>query len=103
MIVWFEIRRSPMSLRHGLRMLAIVILTVGFADAQTIPPATAKRIDEIVAKAITEQQIPAISVSIALNGQMQYQKAFGKADLENNVSPTPETRFRTRSISKPLS
>jgi serine beta-lactamase-like protein LACTB len=91
-----------MSLRYGLRLLAIVILTVGLADAQTIPPATAKHIDEIVAKAITEQQIPAISVAIALNGQMQYQKAFGKADLENNVSATPETLFRTGSIAKPM-
>lgn len=91
-----------MSLRDGLRLLAIVILIVGFADAQNIPPATAKRIDEIVAKAIAEQQIPAISVAIALNGQMQYQKAFGNADLENIVSATPETLFRTGSIAKPM-
>src|SRR6266853_4979898 len=102
MIVSFGIRRSPMSLRYGLRLLAIVILTVGLADAQTILPATAKHIDEIVAKAITEQQIPAISVAIALNGQIQYQKAFGKADLENNVSATPETLFRTGSIAKSI-
>src|SRR5216684_9199777 len=102
MIVSFGIRRSPMSLRNGLRLLAVVILTVGLADAQTIPPATAKRIDEIVAKATTEQQIPAISVAIALNGQIQYQKAFGKADLENNVSATPEALFRTGSIAKPM-
>ena len=91
-----------MSLRDGLRLLAIVILSAGLTGAQTISPATAKRIDEIVAKAVTEQQIPAISVAIALNGQIQYQRAVGKADLENNVSATPETLFRTGSIAKPM-
>jgi serine beta-lactamase-like protein LACTB len=91
-----------MSLRIGLRLFAIVILIAGLASAQTIPPATATRIDDIVVKAITEQQIPAISIAIALNGQIQYEKAFGKADLENNVPATPETLFRTASIAKPM-
>ena len=91
-----------MSLRDGLRLLAIVILSAGLTGAQTISPATAKRIDEIVAKAVTEQQIPAISVAIALNGQIRYQRAVGKADLENNVPATPETLFRTGSIAKPM-
>ena len=49
-----------------------------------------------------EQQIPAVSVAIALGGQIQYQKAFGKADLENDVAATPETLFRTGSIAKPI-
>ena len=91
-----------MSLRDRVRLLAIVILIARLADAQTIPLATTKRIDEIVAKATTEQQIPAISVAVALNGQIQYQKAFGKADIENDVSATPETLFRTGSIAKPM-
>ncbi len=91
-----------MSLRVGLRLLAIVILMAAIGDAQTVPPATAKRIDDIVAKAAAEQHTPAISVAIALNGQVQYLKAFGKADLENNVPATPETLFRTGSIAKPM-
>lgn len=91
-----------MSSRNGLRLLAIILLIVRFTAAQTIQPATANRIDEIVAKAITEQRIPAVSVAIAVNGKIQYQKAFGKADLENNVSATPETLFRTASIAKPM-
>jgi len=89
-----------MSSRNGLRLFAIVILFTGLADAQSIPPATAGRIDEMVAQAAHEQQIPAVSVAIALNGQIQYQKAFGKADLENDVAATSETLFRTGSIWK---
>ena len=91
-----------MKLRNGLRLLVVVVLIVLPIAAQTLPSETANRVDEIVAKAITEQQLPAISVAIALNGQIQYQKAFGKADLENNVSATPETLFRTGSIAKPM-
>jgi serine beta-lactamase-like protein LACTB, mitochondrial len=37
-----------------------------------------------------------------VNGQIQYQKAFGKADLENNVPATIESLFRTGSIAKPM-
>ncbi|MGC2245565.1 MAG: serine hydrolase domain-containing protein, partial [Terriglobales bacterium] len=70
--------------------------------AQTLPSETAKHIDEIVAKAISDQQIPAISVAVAVDGQIQYQKAFGEADLENNVAATPETVFRTASIAKSM-
>jgi CubicO group peptidase (beta-lactamase class C family) len=91
-----------MSSRNGLRLLGTILLIVGYIEAQTIQPAAANRIDEIVTKAITEQQIPAVSVAIAVNGKILYQKAFGKADLENNVLATPETLFRTASIAKPM-
>ena len=91
-----------MSLRSAWRLLAIVVLFAGLVDAQTIPPATATHIDEIIAQAAREQQIPAVSVAIGLNGQIQYQKAFGKADLENDVAATSETLFRTGSIAKPI-
>ncbi len=91
-----------MSLRSAWRLLAIVVLFTGLVDAQSIPPTTATHIDEIVAQAAREQQIPAVSVAIALNGQIQYQKAFGKADLENDVAATSETLFRTGSIAKPI-
>lgn len=91
-----------MSLRAGFRLLAIFVVIVPFAGGQTIASETASRIDEIARKAITEQQIPAISVAVAFNGRIQYQKAFGKADLENGVPATTETLFRTGSIAKPL-
>ena len=91
-----------MSPRNGPRLLAIAILIVRLAAAQILPTETAKHIDEIVARAIADQQIPAISVAIAVNGQIQYQKAFGKADLENDVQATPETLFRTASIAKSM-
>lgn len=96
-----------MPLRSRLRLLAIVILVGGIlagglGAAQIISPETAKRIDEIAGKAMTEQKLPGLSIAIALNGQIQYQKAFGKADLENDVPATSETLFRTGSIAKSM-
>jgi len=91
-----------MKLRNDLRLLVMLVLIVRPIAAQTLPSETAIRVDEIVEKAIAEQQIPAISVAVALNGRIQYQKAYGKADLENNVLATPETLFRTGSIAKSM-
>ena len=87
---------------NALWLGALVGVMAGSVGAQTIQPASASRIDEIIAKAIAAQNISAISVAVAINGQIQYQKAFGKADLENDIAATPETLFRTASIAKPM-
>ena len=75
-----------MSLRTTSRLFAIVIFIARLTAAQTISTETATRIDALLARTITDQHIPAISVAVAVNGQMQYQKAFGKADLENDIA-----------------
>ncbi|MBV9572588.1 MAG: beta-lactamase family protein [Acidobacteriales bacterium] len=81
--------------------LSSVLLTAQLLPAQ-IQPATAQHLDAIVDKAMKEDKIPAVSVAIALNGQIQYQKSFGRADIENDVPATPETLFRTASIAKAM-
>jgi CubicO group peptidase (beta-lactamase class C family) len=43
---------------------------------------------------------PGVSVLIARDGQILYQKAFGYADVGNKVPVTPETKFRIGSITK---
>src|SRR6185503_16057415 len=45
---------------------------------------------------------PALSVAIAVHGQVVYAEAFGFADLEQRVPATTSTKFRIGSISKPL-
>lgn len=40
------------------------------------------------------------SVLVAKDGKVVYESAFGKANVEWNISNTPETRYRTASISK---
>ncbi len=43
---------------------------------------------------------PGVSVLIAKNGEILYQKGFGYADIGNRVPVTPETKFRIGSITK---
>ncbi len=43
---------------------------------------------------------PGVSVLIARNGEIVYQKGFGYADVGNRVPVTPETKFRIGSITK---
>ena len=50
------------------------------------------------------QQYGAIGASIAVShcGKIVWQQGFGLADIENNVSMTPDTKLRIASISKTL-
>jgi CubicO group peptidase (beta-lactamase class C family) len=43
---------------------------------------------------------PGCSVGVALNGESVFQKAFGMAEMEHNVSNTPQTIFESGSVAK---
>src|SRR4029077_119428 len=79
----------------GLALLAMVQV----ACAQGRPPAA---IDRLVTDAMSAQQVPAMTVAVAVSGRMVYSKAFGYADLENSVPATTETLIRTASIAKSI-
>jgi CubicO group peptidase (beta-lactamase class C family) len=85
------------------RTAVVVILTALVSAAQTsLPAATVSQIDQIVEKARVEQKLPAVSVAIERNGKVIFEKAYGFADLENNLPATPETLIRTGSIAKSM-
>lgn len=48
------------------------------------------------------RRIPALSVSVAIDGRVVWSEAFGFASLEDSVPACPETRFRIASVSKPM-
>jgi len=49
---------------------------------------------------IQEQNLGMGSVAIFKNGQLDYQKSFGQADIENSISATQQTKYRIASITK---
>jgi CubicO group peptidase (beta-lactamase class C family) len=49
-----------------------------------------------------EQNVPGVSVAVAVEGEIVWSEGFGYADLENRVPVWPSTKFRIGSISKPL-
>ncbi len=81
----------------------LLIATTAVVAQQTEPFDFAARIDSFVNSAMTKQQIPAMTVAVAMGGHITYSKAFGTADLENLVPATTETLIRTGSIAKPIS
>src|SRR5215470_5777928 len=60
------------------------------------------QVDRAVVEELKKQQMPAVTVAIAKDGRIIYSKAFGMADLENNVPATTETLIRTGSLAKPI-
>ncbi|HVZ17766.1 MAG TPA: serine hydrolase domain-containing protein, partial [Terriglobales bacterium] len=92
-------------MRHVVVVLAILLVlasSVASSSQNTLLPATIAEIDRLVEKARAEHNLPAVSVSIELKGHVIFRKAYGFADLENNLIATPDTLIRTGSIAKPM-
>ncbi len=81
------------------RFLVILLFFVSPCFAQS----RESQVDSAVQQFQAKNQVPAITVAVAMNGQIVYSNAFGQADIENNVKATPETLIRTGSIAKPIS
>jgi serine beta-lactamase-like protein LACTB, mitochondrial len=57
---------------------------------------------KMVADLVAQQNIPGLSVAVAVDGEVVWSEGFGFADLENRVDVRPPTRFRIGSVSKLL-
>jgi CubicO group peptidase (beta-lactamase class C family) len=57
---------------------------------------------QIVRAALSEQNLPGLSVAVAGGGEIVWAEGFGWADLEKREPVTPETRFRIGTASKVL-
>jgi CubicO group peptidase (beta-lactamase class C family) len=51
---------------------------------------------------VVDENLPGLSVAVALDGRIVWAEAFGWADVEHRVPATPLTRFRIGAVSKPL-
>jgi CubicO group peptidase (beta-lactamase class C family) len=51
---------------------------------------------------VVEQNLPGLSVAVAVDGKIVWAEGFGWADIENSTPVTPLTRFRLGALSKPL-
>ena len=57
---------------------------------------------QIVRAALTEQNLPGLSVAVGVGGDIVWAEGFGWADLEKRVPVTPEMRFRIGTASTAL-
>jgi serine beta-lactamase-like protein LACTB, mitochondrial len=76
------------------------------AVSQSAPtPRWAGAVDDarqIVRAAITEQNLPGLSIAVGIGGEIVWAEGFGWADLEKKTPVAPDTRFRIGTASTPL-
>jgi CubicO group peptidase (beta-lactamase class C family) len=80
------------------KLLAIIFLILSGCCAAIAQPSTAS-LDSLITSRLNNVA-PGCAVLIAKNGQIVYEKAFGKANLELNVAMKPNMVFRLGSITK---
>ncbi|OAI57678.1 hypothetical protein AYO47_07740, partial [Planctomyces sp. SCGC AG-212-M04] len=85
-----------------LSLLVLFVLATAEPLQAGLPPEVEKKIDKLVADAMQKQHIPGLSIAVATGNELQLERGFGLADVENEVRVTPETKFRTASIAKSL-
>jgi CubicO group peptidase (beta-lactamase class C family) len=89
---------------HPARLLAIILVFVSFAPAQTAP---AKPTDQQIIAKVAEYMAAAVkvdgfsgSVLIARDGTPIVEKGFGMANIEHDVPNGPATIYRLGSVTK---
>ena len=86
-----------------MQMKSIVLVFGAFAVlAQPVSTKRLKRVEEAVETERVRQGVVGLTAAVAARGTTRWVGAFGKADLENDVTTKTGTLFRTGSLSKPL-
>jgi D-alanyl-D-alanine carboxypeptidase len=89
-------------MRSVLLAAALTIAGLPFAGAQetSLPAPTVAALDEAIAKAMKDGNLPGLEVGIWLPGGAKYVVARGKADLASGLPRPAEAPYRIGSITK---
>lgn len=60
------------------------------------------RAREAMRASVAEQNLPGLSVAVAVDGDLVWAEGFGFADIESKAPVTPDTRFRIGTMSTVL-
>ena len=92
-------------MRRTLLIAAVLVgTTLGQAQKKENELSSVKRtqIEAAVSKFMASTHVPGVSVGVVENGEYEWARGFGFADLENNAPASEHTLYRLGSISKPL-
>jgi serine beta-lactamase-like protein LACTB len=67
-----------------------------------LPPDRLKKVEAVITSEMSRLKIPAVSVALVTNNQLQWSNGYGLADLENFVPAKSSTAYRLASVSKPI-
>ncbi len=88
---------------RAIQFLLVTIATKLFGRKSPKPPQRVSNIDELevyLNKLVGFGAPPALSLAVAKDGAIVYNKTFGLADGPNKVAATPETVYQWMSLSK---
>lgn len=86
-------------------LLAALICTLLFVRRSVgaeLPTEVRADIDARIEAFMEKSKTPGLSAAFVADHELCYERGYGLADIENNVSATPETVYRLASISKML-
>lgn len=88
--------------RRVVLITSCLLLLPGIADAQQSLDTRVQKAAEVLETYIDTTEVPSVSGTIAVDGEVVWTGAFGHADLTHRVPATDSTRYRIASISKPF-
>ncbi len=81
------------------RVLLLIVMPVALAAQQPDSAALVARVDRVIAS-VADASAPGCAVGIARDGRTLVERAFGMADIEQNIPNTPQTIFESGSVAK---
>ncbi|HVS30088.1 MAG TPA: serine hydrolase [Thermoanaerobaculia bacterium] len=85
----------------ALTLRAVLVCFVAVSAIAQPYEAQLRDFEEFVARKMTANQIPGLSVAVMKDGFV-WAKGFGLADVENKVPATAESSYRMASVTKPM-
>ena len=96
---------NPYGFRFSAALIIRVWLVILFALNATVAclqPAESSSVDDYIKERMQELHIPGLSMAVVKEGRIVKATGYGMANLETNTPATPETVYKTASLSKPF-
>ena len=95
----------PESRRAFLRLVGGAVAAASTSAADTPPspqPHELAGMEAVVSAFMRDHLVPGLSMAVARDGELLYERGFGFADRDKNERVTPAHLFRIASVSKPI-
>ncbi|HEV2736696.1 MAG TPA: serine hydrolase domain-containing protein, partial [Longimicrobiaceae bacterium] len=82
-----------------------VAARIGRIERSLLPPVRIQgrtHTPDTLEERIRHQRVPAVSIALVHDGEIQWTRAYGVADVESGRAATPATLFQAASMSKPV-
>jgi CubicO group peptidase (beta-lactamase class C family) len=94
--LWFSSERAP---HHESAAAVPSTAATPRTDRYAAPVEDSRQLARAL---VSGDNLPGLSVALAVNGEIVWAEGFGWADVESRTEVTPRTRFRLGALSKPL-